>query len=266
MKIEPLLKSDIASLPELQPEDWNDIVPAFKYHLSNSFSHGMKFCDGNKLVAVGVTIIHGPVAWLAQIIVHPDYRSKGIGYQLTNELLIIAEKFNCSTVLLLATPLGYPVYLKHGFVAEDTYSFYRSEKLWKDAIENPFLRPYSKVFRKQIQVLDLKAAGENRNFRLDEFLDDAVLFVESNVVKGYFLPRFGEGLVVASEKEAGLSLLKHRLQFKNEVVIPDLNLIASQFLIENNYSVFRTAVRMRKGNPIHPDLAMVYARISGQIG
>ena len=266
MKIEPLLKSDIASLPELQPADWNDIVPSFKYHLSNSFSHGVKFSDGNKLVAVGVAIIHCPVAWLAQIIVHPDYRSKGLGYQLTNELLIIAEKFNCSTVLLVATPLGYPVYLKHGFIAEETYTFYRSEKLWNEAIENPFLKPYSKTFRQQIQLLDFKASGENRNFRLDEFIDDAVLYVESNVVKGYFLPGFGEGLVVASEKEAGLALLKHRLQFKNEVVIPDLNLIASQFMIDNGYSVFRTAVRMRKGNPVHPNLSLVYARVSGQIG
>ena len=266
MKIEPLLKSDIVSLPELQPADWNDIVPSFKYHLSNSFSHGIKFCEGNKIVAVGVAIIHGPVAWLAQIIVHPDYRSKGIGYQLTNELLIIAEKFNCRTVLLLATPLGYPVYLKHSFVAEDTYSFYRSEKPWSGSVENSFLKPYNKEFRKQIQMLDLKAAGENRNFRLDEFLDDAVIYVEHNVVKGYFLPRFGEGLVIASEKEAGLTLLKHRLQTRNEVVIPDLNLVATQFLIENGYTVFRTAVRMRKGIPVYPDFTMVYARISGQIG
>lgn len=266
MKIEPLRKSDIDSLPELQPADWNDIVPSFKYHLSNSFSHGVKFSDGNKLVAVGVAIIHGPVAWLAQIIVHSDYRNKGLGYQLTNELLIITEKFNCSSVLLLATSLGYPVYLKHGFIAEETYTFYRSEKLWNEVIENPFLIPYSKTFHQQIQLLDFKASGENRNFRLDEFLDDAVLYVDNNVVKGYFLPRFGEGLVVASAKEAGLALLKHRLQFKKEVVIPDINLIASQFLIENNYSSFRTAVRMRKGNAVHPDLTMVYARVSGQIG
>lgn len=266
MKIEPLLKSDIYSLPELQPADWNDIVPAFKYHLSNSFSYGVKFSDGNKLVAVGVAIIHGPVAWLAQIIVHPDFRNKGLGFELTNELLVIAEKFNCSSVLLLATQLGYPVYLKHGFIPEETYSFYRSGKLWSEAEENPFLTSYNKNYRKQIQLLDFKASGENRNFRLDEFLEDAVLYVKDNFVKGYFLPGFGEGLVVASEKEAGLALLKHRLQFKNEVVIPDLNLIASQFLIENNYSSFRTAVRMRKGNPVHPNLSMVYARVSGQIG
>ena len=116
MTFSELLASDLPLLKELQPPDWNNIVPPFEYHISHSFCHTRKIMDGNRLAAVGTTVLHKDVAWLALIIVHPDYRGQGLGKKITMDLMDIATKHECESILLLATPMGLPVYEKLGFI------------------------------------------------------------------------------------------------------------------------------------------------------
>ena len=77
-------------------------------------------------------IIFQKSSWLAHIIVDPDYRSRGIGYRIVEQLLLQVSKHSPETCLLAATDIGKPVYLKAGFRDVGEYTFFEREKPWSD--------------------------------------------------------------------------------------------------------------------------------------
>jgi len=81
--IQTLEHKEIVLLTDLQPPEWQDIVPTFDYYTKAAFCFPIKVTIDNKIVGIGTTIIHNDIAWLAHIIVHPDKRNKGIGQLIT---------------------------------------------------------------------------------------------------------------------------------------------------------------------------------------
>ena len=75
--------SDMRSLADLQPEGWGDITPAYQFYVTSLFCFPIKVIIANRIIAVGAAIIHNEVAWLGQIIVHPDFRNRGIGKKIS---------------------------------------------------------------------------------------------------------------------------------------------------------------------------------------
>src|SRR6266446_5459372 len=69
---------------------------------------------------VGTTVacIRGPVAWIAMVLVDPDWRRRGIGKALMSHALSFLDAQGVPSVRLDATALGKPLYEKLGFVAE----------------------------------------------------------------------------------------------------------------------------------------------------
>lgn len=258
--------SDLPLLRELQPPDWNNIIPPFEYHISHSFCHTRKIMYGNHLAAVGTTVIHKDVAWLALIIVHPDYRGQGLGRTITVELIDIAHQHECESILLLATPMGFPVYEKLGFISESEYTFFRASKPYEAHPGVSHISSFDPVYTSQVLQLDKWAAGEDRSFRILEYINDSLLYVVNGMVEGFYLPRLGEGLIVALNDDAGLSLLNERLRTRSEGVVPDENVAVRDFYQRHDFHPFRKAVRMRLGQPIFPELQLIYSRVSGQIG
>ena len=66
--------------------------------------------------------------------------------------------------------------------------------------------------------------------------------------------------------DAGLSLLNERLRTRTEGVVPDENTSVQHFYESHDFLPFRKAVRMRLGQPIFPELQLIYSRVSGQVG
>lgn len=266
MTFSELLASDLPLLKELQPPDWNNIVPPFEYHISHSFCRTRKIMDGNRIAAVGTTVLHKNVAWLALIIVHPDYRGQGLGKKITMDLMDIATKHECESILLLATPMGFPVYEKLGFISESEYTFFRATKPYAPTKTDSHVISFDPVYTSQVLQLDKWASGEDRSFRILEYINDSLLYVVNNTVEGFYLPGLGEGLIVAMNDAAGLSLLNERLKTRTEGVVPDENTTVLNFYENHDFIPFRKAVRMRLGQPIYPELHLIYSRVSGQIG
>ncbi|MEZ4822611.1 MAG: GNAT family N-acetyltransferase [Ignavibacteria bacterium] len=127
MKIQPLRHSDIGQLKELQPPDWNDIAPHFKYYIDSPYSNPVKIVSENKITGIGTTIKNKDSAWLAHIIVHPEYRNKGLGKKITDALVKSIDRRKYKTIYLIATKLGYPVYLKSRFELEGEYAHFNIE-------------------------------------------------------------------------------------------------------------------------------------------
>ena len=98
MNIQAIKTHDIDILTELQPAGWKDIRPYFNYYTGSKFCDPIKITEGGKIVAIGTTIKHQNTAWLANIVVHPNFRNKGLGKALTTALVESLDKTHFQTI------------------------------------------------------------------------------------------------------------------------------------------------------------------------
>jgi N-acetylglutamate synthase-like GNAT family acetyltransferase len=267
MTIETLNNSDVNLLNELQPLGWGPILPSHEFYTTNTdFCFPIRVNNDNKIVGIGTAIIHNDVAWLAHIIVHPENRKQGIGKLITESLVNDSVPKNCETIYLIATDLGAPVYTKIGFETETEYLFFKdikAEESWE--ISNNIL-PFHSKHLEQITNIDRLIAGEDRMFHLKKYLQDGFVYYKNTIIEGFYLPTFGEGLLLAKTKEAGVELMKLRFTHHETAVFPRDNIDAIHFLYQYGYKEFKTTKRMRLGKlrDWHP--SNIYNRIGGNIG
>lgn len=75
--------------------------------------------DGNRLVGTVTTTTYGStLAWIGMMIVHPDFRGRGLGAALMRMALDHAHGLGIACVKLDATPAGRPLYESLGFTLE----------------------------------------------------------------------------------------------------------------------------------------------------
>jgi GNAT superfamily N-acetyltransferase len=266
MEVLPFTANDINLLPALQPYDWSDLRIFYRYYLEHlSFCSPVKVMEGRMMAGIGTTIYHNNIAWLAHIVVHPDFRKHGIGKFLTQSMVDSIDSSAYKTISLLATPLGEPVYSKIGFQIQAEYVFLKNETDKIKFIASPRIIPLKEKHLQDVYALDNKASGEDRSSRLQEYFTDAYIYADDEI-RGFYLPSFGEGLIVAKDDAAGIELMKFRLNKINMAVLPALNISAMNFLKENNFKEYRFAKRMWLGEKIEWLPEMIYNRISGQIG
>ena len=266
MTIQPLLFSDIDSLNELQPPDWEDMLPHIRYYINSSHCDPIKIISGKKIAGIGTTLKHRDTAWLAHIIVHPEFRNKGLGKMITDALVKSIDRRKFKTIYLIATELGYPVYLRSGFELEAEYADFDIEPGRNNFKISGNIIPFEEKYKTQILELDLLTMGENREIRLNEHFQSCFVFYSKNKVKGAYFPKFGDGLIIAGSEEAGVELMKLRIQEKNYAIFPKDNKVAFEFYSRGNFKFDKYQKRMRLGKKRiwHPE--NLYNRVSGQIG
>lgn len=264
LKILPFETADLVYVSALQPDGWPDILPNMVFYDSSPLCFPIKVVDGDRMVGLGTTIVHKDTAWLAHIIVHPEYRNGGVGRMITEHLVGSLKDY--PTIYLIATDLGAPVYLKLGFETETEYVFYKdiSGILLPEGASG--LIPYTPDFRKDILLLDQETMGEDRIALLEPHLHDAQIYLEENKLTGVFMPSLGEGLILARTPAAGLAMMQLRFQTKENAAFPVDNLHAHGFLKGLEFPELRRAKRMRLGEKrtIKPEL--VYSRVGGNLG
>jgi len=264
-KIEPMDVNGIPALSPLQPEGWVDIVPIFDFYLKSPFCFPVKVVVGNECTGTGVAVIHQNAAWLAHIIVRPDFRRKGIGLQIVQTLVKIAKDNRCSTVYLIATELGEPVYTKVGFITETEYLVHKNivKKNWTVSGN---IHPYEERHKSHITVFDRETSCEDRMMHLEEHLTSGFVYHHEDNVEGYYLPTLGEGLIIAKTETAGIELLKLYLQHNDRVVVPKENLAVQKFLQEVGFGEVKAIKRMRLGKERNVQFGNIYNRIGGNVG
>ncbi len=106
MSIENISFTDLDQLKSLQPEGWPDITDEFEFYIRSDFCHPIKIRLYGKIVGIGVSIAFEKSAWLAHIIVDPNYRNRGLGYEIVNELIKnLRETRPIETFMLIATEI-----------------------------------------------------------------------------------------------------------------------------------------------------------------
>jgi GNAT superfamily N-acetyltransferase len=266
VKTEPLLPSDLIHIPSLQPEGWYDIKPTHSFYTSVDFCFPIKLVIDERIAGIGTGIVHGDVAWLGHIIVHPDFRNRGLGGVITKALVENMHAMNCKTIYLVATELGEPVYKKLGFETETEYVFFKDLVKNSDWASSPEVVPYNPSYRDQIEAIDKFISGEDRMVHVERFLATGFVHITDDTINGFYLPDFGDGLILATKLNAGLDLMRLRLAAKDNASFPIDNVDALQFMHSNNFQEFKKAKRMRLGPKRELNLQFIYNRIGGNVG
>lgn len=266
MILDRIRNEDINKLSDLQPEGWDDIRPHFSSYISSPFCEPVKILYEDMVAGVGTYIRHKTTAWLAHIIVHKDFRNKGYGLQLTNVLLKNLKKFRYRTIYLIATELGYPVYLKAGFEIETEYVHFNGVRLSKDIQPSLSIIPFDMKYKDDILKLDRIVSGEYRERILTENIETSHIFLKRNKVKGVYFPALKDGLIIASSDEAGTELMKLRITERDTAGFPMENITALNFLSENGFTKIKNSKRMIFGKHRKWKPKNLYNRISGGLG
>lgn len=266
MKVQNLESADIDILNELQPSGWEDIRTYFYYYISSPSCDSIKICDGKRIAAVGTTIRHTDTAWLAHVIVHPNFRNQGLGKKLTSELVDRAYTKNIHTIYLDATDMGFPVYQKLGFETETEYIHLEGD-LMNINLNNPAaVIPYDEKYHHDILKLDQISSGEHREQILSERFNDSLIYLREGKAIGIYLPNFFEHGIMAKDPEAGTELMKLRMRVKSKFRFPIGNKPGVDFLIKNGYQQIRTSKKMILGPKRKWKAENNFNRISGGLG
>ncbi|MGL4630673.1 MAG: GNAT family N-acetyltransferase [Leadbetterella sp.] len=265
MYVSPLLAFDLERLPQIQPSDWSDIRIQARFYLEANYCFPFKFEIQDVLVGTGTAILHENVGWLATIVTHGDYRNQGIGRGITEYLVQFIKSQKCEYIYLIATALGEPVYKKVGFETESLYNLYRNVNL-SNLFVSDHIIDYKPNFKQEIYNLDRMVSGENRSLHLESFLEESFVYVENSLVVGVYFPTFGDGLILAYTKNAGMELMKKRFQIHGMASFPQENLQAHNFLESHGYNPSVTLARMYLGKQLPWQGENVYNRVGGKIG
>jgi GNAT superfamily N-acetyltransferase len=265
MLVAPLSSSDLQLLPALQPQDWGDITNSFTFYIYKPFCFPIGIREDERLVGIGAVIFHGTTAWLCHIIVHPEFRNRGLGKLITGELIAIAKQDpRIETLLLLATKLGAPVYQKCGFEAESDYVFYKGSTFEGNTVDD--IVACTDIHFSEVLQLDRKVSGEDRAQLLEIHRDRCWIKTVDGKVDGFYFPSLGDGLIIAKGTATGEALMRFRGVNDGRFVIPEQNVAAADFLLRNNFEPFLRGTRMRLGRKIdwHPE--GLFNRIGGNLG
>lgn len=267
MTFEILSNSDLEHIRHLQPSGWTDIMVEFEFYVNASFCHPIKIEINNKIIGIGAAIEFGKTAWLAHIIVDPEHRRKGIGYQIVEVLLEYLENRSIETFLLIATDMGLPIYEKAGFRIVCEYTYLKKEIFQHTRKISDHIVHFSEENLDIIYKLDREVSGENRSWLLSDYLTDSYVYMENNVIIGYYLPKLREGLIIAKSNIAGIELLKIKITTHDKIVLPSDNLTGIEFLLNNGFGRLEVkGTRMIRGKNIDWQPEKIFSRIGGNLG
>lgn len=204
-------------------------------------------------------ICHGnATAWIGMILVDPSYRGTGMGKAAFQAALDCAQNTGCHTLGLDATPLGEPIYLKHGFVATGPIVRWTGALAPDHAASANPIAP--SAWDPAIAAFDTARSGADRSALLHDLATtDSTLFVHQagGEISGYAFLRPGRltahlGPIVADTDDT-LALLLHAVTSHLEggkVICDVLCPALAQALIRRGLVPARPLKRMTRPN--HP--------------
>jgi GNAT superfamily N-acetyltransferase len=211
VKIRKIRKDELPLIRDFPPPDWNlDLEKEYLKHYGRDYFYPVAAISGSTIVGTGIAVVNNNVTWLGTIIVREDYRNQGIGKGLTAHLIKYSISKGIKACNLCATELGLPVYQKLGFRHDMNYLSFKSETDIKIVPGSGNISEIRKEDYSRILELDFTISGERRGKLLTATLNTGFKYQDS-IIKGYYLPDFGRGLIIADSETAGLELLKFRL-------------------------------------------------------
>jgi len=110
------------------------------------------------------TVVYGPdLAWIGMVLVHPEYRRRGIGGGLLLRCIEHLQALGVRCIKLDATPEGRPVYEKLGFRDEWTLRRWEAELSSQTPLApDSRIRVWEEAGAPHFDLLDSRAFGVSR--------------------------------------------------------------------------------------------------------
>ncbi len=267
--IRPLKEEEIEVVKTFVPAEWHFDLGQFMHsNFHEPFFKAFACYDKGQVTGTGNVIVNGEVGWLGNIIIEPSHRSNGLGFQLTRYLVEYLKTQGCKSQILIATEAGKPMYQKLGFLTTSVYCFLKGGRI-PVAPDMSYIRPIIPEDIPALRQLDKTASGEDRFHLVEKNLNNAWIYTsdKNNIPEGFYLPSFGNGLIVASNPQAGLKLLhlKH-YRYDQVAVLPCDNKIATEFLKHFHFKEYLLSPRMVLGEEVEWRPEMIFSRAAGYCG
>ena len=263
--IRRMMYEDIPAGMELKTlAHWNQTVADWRVFLdANADGCFAAVCDG-RVVGTTTVIRYGrSLAWIAMVLVHPEYRSRGIATTLMRKAL--DHSADCPTVMLDATAAGKNVYEKLGFIEGTAVQRWTTKTLTQVKGEPDAAASIADAEWEAIAELDRLCFCGDRTFLLDALRKNApemaLALTRRGRIAGYCFGRRGTefvqiGPLVSENREdaLGLSLAAlHRLTGRAVVFdVPSAHVGFIQWLEGSGFSLQRDFVRMIRGKKGKP--------------
>jgi GNAT superfamily N-acetyltransferase len=266
-KIRKIEKDELSLIRDLPPSDWKiDLEKVYDQHYNQDYFYPVVTIMDSEIVGTGIAVINDNATWLGTIIVKENYRNNGLGTAITNHLIKYSKSKGIDAMLLAASELGLPVYRKLGFVLDINYLFYKTDTPIKINYDRKHLSEITKNDYPEIFNLDFDISGEGREKLLTHSLKTGLKY-KNRFLRGYYLPDFGTGLIIADSEISGLELLKFRLsQNPSPICVPETNEAAIVYLKSIGYYQYFKTPRMFLNKNVKWHSNNVYSRGCGYLG
>lgn len=176
--IRELKESDINGLNNLPPVVWKfDYETFLRDFIIEEYFFVFVLIQDERIVGTGNVFLKGKIGWLANIMVNPNNRGKGLGYEITKFLINFLKEKKCETQLLIATELGEVVYQKIGLKKITEYLCFDSDTDNNYELTDS-IRELKKTDLENVCELDKAANGENRSHLISKYyVNGLVIFI-----------------------------------------------------------------------------------------
>jgi GNAT superfamily N-acetyltransferase len=274
--IRPMRRVDVAPSSDLlRAGDFGDREAFFAWAVDQPTLAPFVAERAGRIVGTAVASAHGNAGWVGVIFVAADERGRGLGRQLTRTVIAELEGRGCRSLILIASPLGRPIYESEGFVALDRQIRFSTRPLAADSAPDDRLRPYADRDLDAVLALDRYATGEDRGALLRVLLDHnstTIATDASGAVRGYLTrgPWRG-GALIAPDPDDALRLLDHRRRTTAPGGLVGTGLVEGNHagrerLRAAGWVEERGNVRMIRGEALdwHPDA--IWGQLNGALG
>jgi predicted N-acetyltransferase YhbS len=247
-----------------QFEGWNQTIEDWRRLLSLQPDGCFVATSKSEVVGSVTTTTYGStLGWIGMMLVHPDYRNRGIGTRLMRLALDYLDACAIACVKLDATPAGQPVYEKLGFIMEETLTrFMRPANDANQTTLGKFAsaRRLNNADWPSVELIDTAAFGASRDTLLrglERQSRATLVWTENGCVTGYGMLRSGShadylGPLVSSDNRIGVALASALLASggKRPVIwdVPDRCTTAKEVAQRSGFMPRRILTRMRRGS------------------
>lgn len=274
--IRPMRPEDVEPAAELlRRGEFGERLPFFDWALTQPTITPYVAVAGDRIVGTGVASAHGITGWVGVIFVAADVRGGGLGRRITRTVIDELEARGCRSQILIASPLGRPIYERDGFLPLGQQIRFTIDGMPPDGGPDAGIRPFEAGDLEDLLALDRYATGEDREAVLRSIVSPATTFVAldpANIVRAYLAraPWRG-GALIALEPDDALALLEIRRHSTGISGMAGAGVLASnsvgrERLRAAGWLEERGGVRMIRGEPLdwHPDA--IWGQLNGALG
>ena len=261
----------------LRAGDFGDREAFFAWALEQPFVELLVAVERGRIVGTGTGSAHGRAGWVGVIFVEPAVRGRGLGRQITGRVIDGLEDRGCRTQILIASPLGRPVYERAGFVVLDRQIRFAIDGLPPEPAPtpDPSVRAFAESDREAVIELDRWATGEDRRAALDVLVEPGTTLVAIDPAGavGGFLARapWRGGALIANDPALAVRLLERRRRSTGPGGKAGAGVLASN---EGGRAALRAAgwqeelggVRMIRGHPLDWHAEGIFGQFNGALG